>query len=549
MGIDEQNRLERENRWSRQKKWFFWGIITLIIVANLYNRFGAKEDAITYNTLPLETVSLDNLVRLPPSTVAIVQGKKEKAEDLTYEDIRSMVAKAVDLAGGFTERIKDGDTVVLKPNLVQNFDFTEPGWRGKLLETEVNGVTTDWRVVKAVVELVRAVNPSGEVYVMEGSSGATSKANMRYFKYTSEYIPGVTEFIGIEEDSGGWHEYDSPRLVQVHLEEGLLHKEYYLNRRYKEADFLISIPTLKNHWSGGVSGGIKNVGIGATPANIYGISPYNHGRNNMVVHDSRSGELHKWIHDYFLCRPVDFVVMDGLQGIQNGPTPCYEMSQTSDIRDDQMNMRLILAGSDAVAVDTVESLLMCWDPLSIGHLVMLNQSGAGNLDTSRINVVGENVSAVRKDFAGVKPIPGGEKFTDLTGPQLQVDLAELTDSGLDLSLTTEEDTSKVEIYLDNVLIDVVTADYSRITLETEVAKERAEVKVIAYDRFLNHTEVANIVSVQENSRYYKAPQAAGLPQIDGKGEEECWAVPPGRPLTSSGWESDRSHRISPAVTR
>jgi hypothetical protein len=73
------------------------------------------------------------------------------------------------------------------------------------------------------------------------------------------------------------------------------------------------------------------------------------------------------------------------------------------------------------------------------------------------------------------------------------------------------DTSKVEIYLDNELIDVVTAGYSRITLETEVKKERAEVKVLAYDRFLNHTEVAKIVSVQESSRYHRAPRVHDRP--------------------------------------
>lgn len=93
----------------------------------------------------------------------------------------------------------------------------------------------------------------------------------------------------------------------------------------------------------------------------------------MVNHDS--SDLHKGIHDFYPCRPVDFVIMDGLQGIQNGPTPCYEVSGTSDIKQDQMNIRLILAGRDAVAVDTIEALLMNWDPLSVGHLCYLNQSG------------------------------------------------------------------------------------------------------------------------------------------------------------------------------
>ena len=40
-------------------------------------------------------------------------------------------------------------------------------------------------------------------------------------------------------------------------------------------------------------------------------------------------------------------------------------------------MRLILAGRDAVAVDTVEALIMNWDPQSVKYLVFLNKSGLG----------------------------------------------------------------------------------------------------------------------------------------------------------------------------
>ena len=31
------------------------------------------------------------------------------------------------------------------------------------IPAEVNGITTDWRVTKAVVELVREINPNGTV--------------------------------------------------------------------------------------------------------------------------------------------------------------------------------------------------------------------------------------------------------------------------------------------------------------------------------------------------------------------------------------------------
>jgi uncharacterized protein (DUF362 family) len=280
-------------------------------------------------------------------------------------------------------------------------------------------VTTDYRVTAAVVEIVRALDPTGKIYVLEGSAGNTADV-MQALHYTATYIPGVDGFIKLETDSGGAGDKSAAQLVKVSLPQGLVDKEYYLNRIYQEADVLISLPCLKNHWNAVVSGGIKNVGIGATPGNIYGVY-----RNGYVDHTKIT--LHRWIRDFFLARPVNFVIMDGLQGIQNGPTPAYDISKTTDLAQDQKNMRLIVAGRDAVAVDTIESLIMSWDPLSVEYLKLLNLDGQGNLDTAHIRVVGKQVDEVRKDFAGTLSSQsfGGAKLTDFTPPPVMVQSASL----------------------------------------------------------------------------------------------------------------------------
>ena len=182
-----------------------------------------------------------------------------------------------------------------------------------------------------------------------------------------------------------------------------------MNRKYKEADVVISLPVLKNHSYAAVTGAIKNVAIGATPANIYGNSQDNINRFNKIPHDRVN--FHKWVHDYYRCRPVEFVVMDGLQGVQNGPM-CY--AELCDLTSNQLNMRLILAGRDPLAVDTIQSLLMGWDPESVEYLRLLNASQAGNLDTAHITVLGQPVDRVRKDFAGPAPSCGGRKVTAKT---------------------------------------------------------------------------------------------------------------------------------------
>jgi len=477
------------------------------------------------------TSSVNNMIDYTvsgSSTVAIVQSSVGKAEDIQSDQIKTLVSQAVELAGGFKDLIKNGSTVVIKPNLVTMNDYCLPGWNGRELDKEVNGTTTDWRVAKAVVELVREYNPTGKVYIMEGSSGNT-KMFMEHFNYTPQYIPGVDEFIAIEEDSGSWHDLKSEGVVKVDLPNGLLHKEYYLNKKYKEADVLISLPCLKNHWNAAVTGGIKNVGIGATPGNIYGIDPYNPGRNNMVNHDTI--DLHKWIHDFFLCRPVDFVIMDGLQGIQNGPTPCYEISRTDVLSKDQMNMRLIIAGRDPVAVDTVESLIMNWDPQSVGYLKFLCESGAGNLETSKITVLGKQVDEIRKDFAGVIPAAGGAKVIDQKAPKTVVKEYSVEKGILTMSLNTDSDTSKVEVYVNDKMVSpVITGGFENCKVDiSNTAIGNHRVKIWTFDKFLNRSE--NIISIQ-NDLYkkvellpgtdYQAPRAVSAPVIDGLGDDTCW---------------------------
>jgi uncharacterized protein (DUF362 family) len=505
------------------KRWIFWGLLVLLGAVMLIQGLASKN-------LQAE------LKKLPDSKVAIVQSQELNAADIQYEEIRAMVREAVNLAGGFPELVKDNSTVVIKPNLVQMADNTLPGWRGRLLATEVNGVTTDWRVTRAVVELVREYNPHGKIYVMEGSSGPT-KPTMHYLNYTPEYIPGVDAFLAIEEDSGSWQNKKSPGLAKVKLPHGMIHKEYYLNKKYKEADAVISVPTLKNHWHAAVTGGIKNVGIGATPANIYGASSTNPIRLNMFNHES--GEIHKWIHDFYLCRPVDYVIMDGLQGIQNGPTPSYEMSRTTDIKQDQMNMRLILAGKDPIAVDTIESLIVGWDPQSVGYLRNLNNSRAGNLDTACIHVAGKRVDQVRKYFAGVIPPGGGAKITDKTGPEFKVKQAAIQADRLHLALDVNEETVKVEFDMDGKRLDpVITKGFDNISIKIHrKADIKHQLRIYAYDRFLNLTErELALTTATENTSAsvsdgdYRAPRTVAAPVIDGLSNESCWEKASWRPI-------------------
>ena len=427
----------------------------------------------------------------PEAVVSVVRSARENTADIEYDEVKALVREAVELAGGLSDLIADGDTVVLKPNLVSPYEETRESQR---LPQEGNGITTDWRVAQAVVELVREVNPSGQVIVLEGAANETTRTNMEQLGYTPDQMVGVDDFVHLEDRSGGWREWDSPLLVAVTLPDGVglypdrmkvnNSPEFYLNRIYYEADVVISLPVLKNHSMTGVTGAVKNVGIGATPTNIYGPSPGDNHRwiNDTIVHTRRL-HLHQWIHDYYACRPVDFAVMDGLQGTWDGPTGYGSMN----LADAQRNMRLILASRDSVALDAIASLIMEYDPAEITHLVQLHNDGFGCVESSRIRVEGVEPSSVRTRF---RNRGGGTKFyNDSASPEVSLDSCAFEDGVLLLALTADEDTAKVGIDVDGQHLGKIVVDgFDDVRLSLpEVEPGLHTVTVRAYDRFLNLT--------------------------------------------------------------
>jgi uncharacterized protein (DUF362 family) len=335
--------------------------------------------------------------------VAMLQSTKANASDLSTSDVADLVGDAVNQAGGL-DFIKDGMTVVLKPNLVTAYTDR---YRMSAASQTVNGIATDWRVAKAVADLVRAkVGSTGKILVMEGSTMPTPDA-FKNLGYTKTNISAVDEFIALEGSS--CLDRTTTGLVQKAGKSGT---EYWINKRYVEADIVISLPTMKTHQGAGITGGVKNLGIGVTPMGQYSLltdasATYDCTRGqtagaNSIDH-STPETLGAFIRDYYSIRPADFVVMDGLQGIEHGPAPAFEAKPNDagywDYASCKKNMRLILAGRNAVAVDTVEALIMMCDPTKVPHLTMLEADGLGTADISQITVVGKQIEQVATPFA------------------------------------------------------------------------------------------------------------------------------------------------------
>lgn len=439
------------------------------------------------NSLPVlqDFTKEDSLIVEPAAFVGAVKSSQAQAEDIDSTEIVAMVREAIVRAGGLEDIISDGDTVILKPNLVVSVDGTAAAQQ---LNPEVNGITTDYRVMQAVVNIVREINPSGAIYILEGSANGSTANNMTILGYNQ--ITGIDSLICLEDACGAWGDTTSIHLKLVSLPpEKVLYNgannRYWLYKLYYEADVVISMPVLKNHFFTGATGSIKNVGIGATPATIYA-NPGSILRWLIDHEDPPRTNLHYFIHDYFMCRPVDFVIMDGLQSIENGPTSTPTTTQLSE---DQMNMRLILACKDPLAVDAIGALLTGHDPELIPHLVTLHNDSLGCCDARLLRVNGIKVGDEKKDF-DIDDTGLLSKYIDFEAPTFSVNECYVIDDQLHFSLTVNEEVTKVEVTIDSIYLNqIVIGDFEDFSLDLDTLEINANTEVIvyAYDHYLNYS--------------------------------------------------------------
>jgi uncharacterized protein (DUF362 family) len=63
-----------------------------------------------------------------------------------------------------------------------------------------------------------------------------------------------------------------------------------------------------------------------------------------------------------------------------------------------VEMNLVIAGTDPVAVDAVGAAVMGIPPTSVKHLVLAEKKGLGTCNLEQITVLGEPIEKVRKKF-------------------------------------------------------------------------------------------------------------------------------------------------------
>ena len=407
--------------------------------------------------------------------------------------VESAVREAVALAGGLGGVISPGAVVVVKPNLVMDAGAA-------------SGMVTDPAVTRAVVRLARGAG-AGEVIIAEGSAqyGTGDPNRDRFCTRTAFRSAGYDSDGDMREDvtgaplvdlndSGGTGVADPARVTRVVVPAGLMRTEYWVPNVVLEADVLISVPVLKNHYNAGVTLGMKNL-IGLLPNDLY------HGPGNIYGKNSLSHspvELDRHIVDVNLARRPDFVVVDGQRGMIDGPVGSQIIAPP---------MGLIIAGRDVVAVDTVGTLVMGYDPTAIPYLGLGAQSGLGTTDTGRIHVAGVPVAEARRDF----PVPYAGSIArraDAEPPQGSIVVT--PEGGFPGPVTVlveahdNDGMARVELYLDGVRVAQAFSPPYHFDLDLEPG--RHVLHAVLYDRALNRTDLRHEMTVADPTTASPVPE-------------------------------------------
>lgn len=293
--------------------------------------------------------------------------------------IKAAVKKAVELAiGSIDEIIKPGAKVLVKPNLA----FQAP---------PTSFAVVDPRTLEAVVAYLKEESKAGEVAVGDNPSLGMHVGKAR---------PAFEQSGLLEAAQRGGADrivyFDETETVHVTIPGARYLHEADVWKPFLDADVVINVPKMKVHLA-------KTVTLGL--ANWQGIlrneHPSEDGKDGKGLHTNQQGQhrndIDDKVVDEYRVRKADLVIVDAVIGMEGqGPHA-----------GSPIEMNLVLAGTDTVAVDAVTGACMGIDPLEIPAVRIAGHAGLGEMDLARIEVVGEPVAEVRKPFRRANGNPVG----------------------------------------------------------------------------------------------------------------------------------------------
>ena len=220
------------------------------------------------------------------------------------------------------------------------------------------GITTDSRVVEGIVMFL-SEHKIREIVIGEGSGFADT---FQAFKVA-----------GIDAVAERWNvrlvDLNKDQFLEVYPPNPLSLKKVRVAKTALEST-IISVPKLKPHRLATVTLSLKSM-MGALAS-----------KGSM-----HNGRLSKNIADLASILKPSISVIDGIiagEGHETSGNP--------------VEMNLVIAGTDPVAVDAVGASVMGINPADVAHLVLAEKKGLGTCNLEEITLLGEPIEKVRRKF-------------------------------------------------------------------------------------------------------------------------------------------------------
>jgi len=269
-----------------------------------------------------------------------------------YNEAEKAVRGAVELLGGMEKFVHVGDVVVVKPNSTA---YTPPEM----------ALTTHPAVVAALVKLAKE---AGAKKVIVGDNPAFNFPARMCFDYNR--IEAAAREAGAEVSY-----FDEEPHVPVKVPGGVVYDVVELPKPVVDADVVISTAKMKTHTCTVATLCIKN---------LHGLNTW---EDKKRIHKTDMGQkfvdLAKAIKE-----KLRLSMVDGIRAMEGqGPSGGFPV-----------DMGLVLAGDNIVAVDAVASACMGIDPMEVPPTQIAMYQGLGPAALHEITVKGENVKEVRRPF-------------------------------------------------------------------------------------------------------------------------------------------------------
>ena len=277
--------------------------------------------------------------------VSIVKTKQNPK----YAEIHEAVKRALDLIGGVKDIIKPGDLVLINPS-----------WVAPPVEREAGCITIP-EIPRALADMTRELG-ARPVIAESSAVGVDTEKVIETSGYRDLREMGY-EVVNLKK---------TPH-VDIPTENGKIFDTVECWELVQQADVIISVPKLKTHDQTEMTCAIKKL-------------------KGLLTDEGKKGMhqqgLFDGVIDHLTAVKPKLAVVDAII-CQEGIGPVFGRP---------VEMNLILAGKDLVAVDSTCSRLIGYEPDEILLTVNAAARGLGVMDPGKIEIIGEPLDAVKRSF-------------------------------------------------------------------------------------------------------------------------------------------------------